>query len=118
MTDFDNWVKTGGFSIDKNADIKKDIKCKKEIEKLVEDYGWEMEKPILSLLNSVILVKTDIPATDKQNMRCIPEIKEFKGKLESILKEKCDLEIEEFYDKAVSNDLQNRRIDIKLKRRN
>jgi hypothetical protein len=51
-------------------------------------------------------------------MRCIPEIKEFKGKLESILKEKCDLEIEEFYDKAVSNDLQNRRIDIKLKRRN
>ena len=75
-----------------------------------------MEKPILSLLNSVVLVKTDIPATDKQNMRFLPEIKEFKGKLESILKEKCDLEIEEFYDKATSNDRQSRRIDIKLKK--
>jgi hypothetical protein len=113
MTNFDKWARTG-IHIDKKADIEKEEKCKKEIEDLVRGHKWKLEKPIRSLLSDVILVKTDVPA---KNKRSLHDIEEFKGKLESIFK-RYDLDIEEFYDKAISNDLQNRRIEIKLKRKN
>jgi len=112
MTDFDKWARTG-IHIDKKTDIEEEQKCKKEIDDLARGYGWKLEKPIQSILADVILVKIDVPA---KNKRSLPDIEEFKGKLESILK-RYDLEIEDFYDKAISNDLQNRRIEIKLKRR-
>jgi len=116
MTDFNKWARTG-IHIDKKADIKKEEKCIKQINKLVgryeKEYGWQLEKRISSL-DSFILIKINYPAECK---RCLPEIKRFRDELESILK-RYDIEIEEFCDTGISSDAKSRRIDIRLKRRN
>jgi hypothetical protein len=116
MSDKDKWKKEGGFLIEETADIEREEKCRKEIEKLVEDHGWKLEKPIGNLVEGVILVETDIRFDTSTGKRPLPDIKEFKGKLESILKG-YGLGIRDFYDKGKSDD-GYRRIEIKLKRTN
>lgn len=113
MTDFDKWAGKD-IPIDKQADIEKEERCRKEIEKLVENCEWKLEKITGSYPDYRIFVKTEIPFDTRTGKRCLLDIKEFKGKLEGILKE-YGLGIRNFYDKDKSDD-GYRRIEIKLKR--
>ena len=115
MSDFDKWAGKD-TPIDKLADIEKEERCRKEIEKLAQENGWKLEKIAGSHPDYRIFVKTNIRFDTSTGKKPLPDIEEFKGKLEGILNG-CGLGIGDFYDKDKSDD-GYRRIEIKLKKTN